>query len=177
MKKLKLPSIQGFKCIFITPDLPKGNKKSTKLCTQSKLSIANQEDKKWTNCVEDGVEPLCTSETFCKSIFHALNSLSNQNSSSSPIIDNPSLSLHVLNTQNIENKIVQWWDETWCHNYFGNLAFPNILNSEFLPVGYWIFHKDRANSSGSVIIACRNGITCCDVYFDSSEIVAFTIHW
>jgi len=52
-----------FKCILI---LPKGNEMSTKLCTLSKLSITNQEDKKCMNCKEDGVKPLCTLETFCK---------------------------------------------------------------------------------------------------------------
>ena len=58
----------------------------------------------------------------------------------------------------------RWCYETWLS--------PDILNSEFFPIGYRIFRKDRADGFGGVLIACQNGITCKDNHIDSpTEIV------
>jgi len=96
-------------------------------------------------------------------------------------MDNHLLNLIVLNAQSIKNKKgiisvmieesqpdVMIISETWLS--------PDILNSEFFPVGYGISRKDRADGYGGVLIAYRNGITCSDIHIDSSaEIVACKI--
>jgi len=124
------------------------------------------------DCTEEGLEPLCTSESFCRTIFDNINSISNQNFSNarSPrTTNNHPLSLTVLNAQSIKNKQaimsnmieelqpnVMIISETWLS--------PDILNSEIFPNGYRIFRKDRADCFGGILIACQNGITCGDIY-------------
>ena len=47
------------------------------------------------------------------------------------------------------------------------MALSRHFKLRIFPSGYRIFHKDRADGFGDVLIACQNGITCNDIHIDS----------
>ena len=75
------------------------------------------------------------------------------------------LKLISLNSQNIKSKRASFAllldehdpdivavSESWLS--------PNVYNNEFFPNGYHVFRKDRADSYGGVLLACRDSINC-----------------